>query len=189
VCACAGRGVRRFPQVILRAPFSDTAFQCACSSVYTELAHRESLQAILTFFENIVAADANERVPQLHNEDRACAAQFLCAAGSGVAGGGPDVRGKQMVRAMLLVSACVCVCMCVSCICMCVSGGGPDVRGKQMVRAMLLVSACVCVCVCMCVSCMCIAGGGPDVVRAMLLVSFCVCVCMYVCVCMCMCIK
>jgi hypothetical protein len=95
--------VRRFPRVILCAQFCDTAFQCACSSIYTDLAHRESLQAILTFFENIVAADANEHVPQQYNEDRAFAAQFLCAPGSGVAGRPPDVRGKQMVQAMLLV--------------------------------------------------------------------------------------
>lgn len=70
------------------------------------LSAMQSLHAILAFFETIVEADANERNPQLFEEDKNFARQFLCAQGSAVANHPVDSRGQQMVRAMLMVSAC-----------------------------------------------------------------------------------
>jgi len=55
----------------------------------------------LSYFDNIVVADANDSNAALYAEDRAFAAQWLCAAGSPVQGGGAAPRGGQMTAAML----------------------------------------------------------------------------------------
>lgn len=131
-----GRGIRRFPRNMLSAPFADTAFQCACSSMYTDLQHRESLHSLFAYMENIALADANEGNQAAFAEDRvrrshffergrhividgpclvsslqAFAAQFLMAPGSPVCGDASP-RGAQMMQAILHAvvtkpSACV----------------------------------------------------------------------------------
>jgi len=92
-----GRGVRRFPRAILSAPFADTTFQCAVASMYTDLAHRESLHSLLTYFDNIASADANEHDQPLLAEDRQFAAQFILSPGKAPG----ETRGGQMCKAML----------------------------------------------------------------------------------------
>ncbi|KAJ1486955.1 armadillo-type protein [Baffinella frigidus] len=95
-----GRGLRRFPQALLQAPLGSEAFTCAAQSLYTPLAHREALQAIIIFFHNLVLADANSANGAMHQQDRAAAQAFLSAGAPSIQGA-TQPRGKTMVEAVV----------------------------------------------------------------------------------------
>mmetsp|Transcript_18678 Transcript_18678/g.44474 ORF Transcript_18678/g.44474 Transcript_18678/m.44474 type:complete len:947 (-) Transcript_18678:116-2956(-) len=95
-----GRGLRRFPQEVWAGQLVINAFQCALASLYTELAHREALQAVLRFLDLLVLADANDSNTEQYQRDRQLAASFLVSQGPGH-GGATLPHGAHMVKALL----------------------------------------------------------------------------------------
>jgi len=80
----------RFPQVVLTTPLGDNACACAVSSLYTNLEHREALQATLKFIHGLCHRDLS----------RELVCPFLQAQSAGPCGRGTQARGLTFWNAI-----------------------------------------------------------------------------------------